>query len=150
MDKSFESVSPADKFAYKTQKPDSIMIWAAVASNGEKSPIFRIPDGVKINQHVYLDFLKNEVKQWIDSTFGNHLFALHKTLPQLIVQISSRTGVKKILSIFGTRLFGLLLLLMPTPWILPCRVWWRGTPITISFCSEYASPIFRHCVLSLR
>ena len=69
--KSFESVSPADKFAYKTQKPDSIMIWAAVASNGEKSPIFRIPDGVKINQHVYLDFLKNEVKPWIDSTFGN-------------------------------------------------------------------------------
>lgn len=65
------SISPSVKFAFKRQKPDSIMIWAAVASNGKKSPIFRIPDGVKINQTVYLDFLKEKVKPWIDSEFPN-------------------------------------------------------------------------------
>ena len=66
-----DDIDPDQKFAGKAQKSASIMVWAAVASNGEKSPIFRIPDGVKINQHVYLDFLKEKVKPWINSTFPN-------------------------------------------------------------------------------
>ncbi|QQP57281.1 Hypothetical protein FKW44_002208, partial [Caligus rogercresseyi] len=37
----------------------------AVASNGKKSPLLRIPDGVKINKIVYLDFLKTKVFPWI-------------------------------------------------------------------------------------
>jgi hypothetical protein len=62
-------IDPSIRTAYKTQKPASLMIWAAVASNGKKSPVFRIPDGVKINQEVYLAFLKDSVKPWIQREF---------------------------------------------------------------------------------
>eukprot|EP00095_Tigriopus_kingsejongensis_P011975 maker-scaffold906_size82779-snap-gene-0.13 protein:Tk11975 transcript:maker-scaffold906_size82779-snap-gene-0.13-mRNA-1 annotation:"1 transposase" len=44
--KDLSRVDPNVKFVFKRQKPESVMIWAAVASNGKKSPIFRIPDGV--------------------------------------------------------------------------------------------------------
>ncbi|QQP56359.1 Putative transposable element [Caligus rogercresseyi] len=37
----------------------------AVASNGKKSPLLRIQNGVKINNIVYLDFLKTKVFPWI-------------------------------------------------------------------------------------
>ncbi|QQP41069.1 Putative LOC100197594 [Caligus rogercresseyi] len=47
------------------QTPVSVMVWGAVASNGKKSPLLRIPDGIKINKIVYLDFLKTKVFPWI-------------------------------------------------------------------------------------
>ncbi|QQP38902.1 Hypothetical protein FKW44_019614, partial [Caligus rogercresseyi] len=37
----------------------------AVASNGKKSPLLCISDGVKINKIVFLDFLKTKVLLWI-------------------------------------------------------------------------------------
>ncbi|QQP48875.1 Putative LOC100197594, partial [Caligus rogercresseyi] len=42
----------------------------AVASNGKKSPLLLIPDSVKINKIVYLDFLKTKVFPWIQEEFG--------------------------------------------------------------------------------
>ncbi|QQP52572.1 Uncharacterized protein FKW44_004761, partial [Caligus rogercresseyi] len=42
----------------------------AVASNGKKSPLLRIPDGFKINKIVYLDFLQTKVFPWIQEEFG--------------------------------------------------------------------------------
>ncbi|QQP51526.1 Putative transposable element, partial [Caligus rogercresseyi] len=42
----------------------------AVASNDKKSPLLQIPDGVKINKIVYLDFLKTKVFPWIQEEFG--------------------------------------------------------------------------------
>lgn len=69
LSRDLSATDPAAKYAFTRQKPDSIMIWAAVASNGKKSPIFCIPDGVKINQDVYLKFLEDKVKPWIDSEF---------------------------------------------------------------------------------
>ncbi|QQP35952.1 Uncharacterized protein FKW44_020909 [Caligus rogercresseyi] len=47
----------------------SLMVWRAVASNDKKSPLLRIPDGVKINKIVYLDFLKTKVFSWIHEEF---------------------------------------------------------------------------------
>ena len=55
---------------YRMQKPSSVMVWGAVASNGKKSPLFRIPDGVKINRNVYLDFLKTKVLPWVHKEFA--------------------------------------------------------------------------------
>ncbi|QQP41651.1 Putative transposable element, partial [Caligus rogercresseyi] len=42
----------------------------AVASNGKKSPLFQILDGVKVNKIVYLDFLKTKVFPWIQEEFS--------------------------------------------------------------------------------
>ncbi|QQP39268.1 Putative transposable element, partial [Caligus rogercresseyi] len=41
-----------------------------VASNGQKSPLLRIPYGIKINKIVCLDILKTKVFPWIQEEFG--------------------------------------------------------------------------------
>ncbi len=69
LSRDISAVNPSDMFAFMKQKPDSVMIWAVAALNGKKSPIFRIPEGVKSNQYVYLNFLKETVKPWIESEF---------------------------------------------------------------------------------
>ena len=37
------------------------MVWAFVASTGEKTPLVFFEDEVKINQHVYLKWLKKQL-----------------------------------------------------------------------------------------
>ena len=44
-----------DSLMFRRQKPASVMIWAGVTSTGEKTPLIFIEEGVKVNQHVYLD-----------------------------------------------------------------------------------------------
>ena len=69
LSKDSSTIDSSIRDVYRVQGPASIMTWAAVASNGQKSPIFSILDGVKINQHTYLDFLENQVKPWVEKTF---------------------------------------------------------------------------------
>ena len=45
----------------KRQKPASVMVWAAVASDGSKSPLIVIEEGVKVNSQVYLNMLQEKV-----------------------------------------------------------------------------------------
>ncbi len=59
------SIAPGARNVYRMQKPLSVMTWGAIASNGKKSPLFRIPDGVKINKETYLAFLEDKVLPWI-------------------------------------------------------------------------------------
>ena len=46
------------------------MAWALVTSTGENTPFIFIEKGVKVNQHEYLDLLKNKLVPWINATFG--------------------------------------------------------------------------------
>ena len=46
------------------------MVWTGVTNTGEKTPLIFIEEGVKVNQHVYLDLLKNKLVSWINATFG--------------------------------------------------------------------------------
>ena len=39
---------------------------------------FFVEDGVKVNQHVYLDMLKNRVLSWINSLPGNQAVTLQQ------------------------------------------------------------------------
>ena len=57
--------------SFQQQKPSSIMVWAGVTSCGQKTPLIFIDQGVKINQHVYLEMIKNKVLPRVDETFGN-------------------------------------------------------------------------------
>mgnify|MGYP000504172705 CR=1 FL=1 len=43
------------------------MVWAGVTSSGLKTPLIFVEDGVKINQHVYLDMLKDRVVPWVNA-----------------------------------------------------------------------------------
>lgn len=55
----------------RRQKPTSVMVWAAVASDGRKSPLVVIDEGVKVNSQVYLNMLKEKVLPWLTESFGN-------------------------------------------------------------------------------
>ena len=56
----------------KTQKPASVMVWAAVSPCGLKSPLVFIPKGVKVNTAVYLDMMKKKVLPWLNNTHWDH------------------------------------------------------------------------------
>ena len=45
------------------------MVWAGVTSTGEKTPLIFVEEGAKINQHVYLNMLKEQLVPWINATF---------------------------------------------------------------------------------
>ena len=59
-----------DKLMFRRQKLASVMVWAEVTSTGEKTLLIFIEEGVKVNQHVYLNLLKNKLVPWINATFG--------------------------------------------------------------------------------
>ena len=47
-------------------------------SNGLKTLLIFVEDGIKVNQHVYLDMLKNRVLPWINSLPGNQVVTLQQ------------------------------------------------------------------------
>ena len=48
-----QSIQEDHRRVYRTQKPASVMVWAAV-SESSSSPLFFIPQGVKIKRDVYI------------------------------------------------------------------------------------------------
>lgn len=53
----------------KTQKPASLMVWAAVSSKG-RSPLIFVPNGVKINKEVYINqILEGGLIPWTDELY---------------------------------------------------------------------------------
>ena len=45
------------------------MVWTGVTSIREKSPLIIIGKGFKVNQHMYLDLLKEKLVTWTNATF---------------------------------------------------------------------------------
>ena len=76
--KNKESVPVELRTSLRRQKPASVMVWAGVTSNGLKTPLIFVQDGVKVNQHVYMDMLKNRVLPWINSLPGNQAVTLQQ------------------------------------------------------------------------
>ena len=114
-------VDPSLKYVYRSQKPRSIRIWCAVASNGKKSPVFRIPHGVKMNQSVYLTFLKEKVLPWIKSEFPGKKSVSLRTQPLHMEPRLFRHGASRILTISRPKKCGPLLHQTSTPLTSLCR-----------------------------
>ena len=57
--KNKESVPVELQSSFRRQKPASVMVWVGVTSNGLKTLLIFVKDGIKVNQHIYLDMLKN-------------------------------------------------------------------------------------------
>ena len=55
---------------FRRQKPASVMVWAGLTFTGEETLLIFIEEGIKVNQHVYLDLLKNKLVPWINATLG--------------------------------------------------------------------------------
>ncbi len=60
------------------QKPASVMVWAGVMSDGKKSPLIFVPEGLKINKEVYLNMLVDQVMPWIKAEYGDTHFTFQQ------------------------------------------------------------------------
>ena len=58
-----------DRLMFQRPKPASVMVWAGVTSTGKKTPLFFNEEGVKVNQHVYLELLREKLVPWVNATF---------------------------------------------------------------------------------
>ena len=63
-------VPQGSRLHFRRQKPAGVMVWAAVASDGTKSPLIFIKEGVKVNSQVYMQMLDEKVLPWLTETFG--------------------------------------------------------------------------------
>ena len=55
----------------RRMKPDGVMVWSAVDSDGSKSALVFIEVGVRVNTQVYIKMLTGSVLTWITESFGN-------------------------------------------------------------------------------
>ena len=58
-----------DRAVFRRQKPQSVMVWAGVTTDGRKTPLIFIEEGVKVNKEVYLALLKDKVLPWLQSEY---------------------------------------------------------------------------------
>lgn len=76
LSQSIEAIPIGAKKVRRTQKPASVMVWAAVSSEG-KSPLIFVPSGVKINKNLYIrDILEAGLVPWTKKQYpdGNWTF----------------------------------------------------------------------------
>ncbi len=59
---------------FRRQKPASCMVWAGVMMDGKEMPLIFVPEGVKINQHTYLDLMETQVVPCAKETYGKKPF----------------------------------------------------------------------------
>ena len=69
--KSSKDLSVNARSHLKRQKPASVMVWAAVASDGSKSPLIVIEEGVKPNSQVFFNMLEENILPWLTESFGH-------------------------------------------------------------------------------
>ena len=69
--KNVENISVEQRIAFRRQKPASTMMWDGVTSWGQKASLIFIEGGLKINQHIYLAILKDEVLLLVKKPIGN-------------------------------------------------------------------------------
>ena len=66
-----EDLPEGSRTHFRRMKPAGVMVWAAVASDGSKSPLIFIKEGVKVNTQLYIKMLAENVLPWITKSFGN-------------------------------------------------------------------------------
>ncbi len=47
------------------------MVWAGMMSDGNKTPLVLMPEGVEINKEVYITMLKDHVLPWIRENYSS-------------------------------------------------------------------------------
>ena len=67
--KNKKDVALEDRAVFRRQKPQSVMVWAGVTTDGRKTPLIFIEEGVRVNKDVYLALLKDEVLPWLQSEY---------------------------------------------------------------------------------
>ena len=63
---------------FKSQKPQSVMVFAAVTTDGHKSPIIFVEANTKINSDIYIEILKDKIYPWVLSIYGKGPFVFQQ------------------------------------------------------------------------
>uniref|UniRef100_A0A914EMM5 Transposase n=1 Tax=Acrobeloides nanus TaxID=290746 RepID=A0A914EMM5_9BILA len=65
-----EEPDSEERAVERTQKAESVMVWAAITALG-KTPLVFVPQNVKINKEVYTDVLERHLLPWAHTIFGD-------------------------------------------------------------------------------
>ena len=103
-----EDIPLNERIAYKHQKAVSVMVWAGVTSTGEKTPLIFVEEGVKLNQHVDQNMMKEQLVPCINAAFRESGITPSKTEPHPTLLILSKSGTTRIWQVSGQRSYGLL------------------------------------------
>ena len=69
------SAVPIDhKMIFKSQKLQSVMVFAVVTTDGHKRLIIFVEANTKINSDIYIEILKDKIYPWVLSIYGKGLF----------------------------------------------------------------------------
>lgn len=72
------SIGNEHLFAFRKQKPASLMVWAAITRNG-RSPLVFVPEGCKINAQVYRELiLEGALEPWTRKHFGSEPYVFQQ------------------------------------------------------------------------
>ena len=73
------SAVPIDhKMIFKSQNPHSVMVFAAVTTDGHKNPIIFVEVNTKINSDIYIEILKDKIYPWVLSIYGKGPFVFQQ------------------------------------------------------------------------
>ena len=73
------SAVPIDhKMIFKSQKLQSVMVLAAVTTDGHKSLIIFVEANTKINSDIYIEILSDKIYPWILSIYGKEPFVFQQ------------------------------------------------------------------------
>ncbi len=67
--RSFKDIPTEVRGIFRKQKPASVMASAGVMTDGKKSPLIFMPEGVKINKNTYLDMLNDDMLPWLQENY---------------------------------------------------------------------------------
>ena len=85
-----------DWLMFPRQEPASVMVWARVTSTEEKTPLFLIEKGLKVNQHVYLELLRKKLVPWMNAAVRKVELPSSRTGPHPTQPIFSKNDVRRI------------------------------------------------------
>ena len=76
--KSIEAIPGNAGKVFRTQKPASVMVWAAISERG-KTPLVFVPQGIKINKERYIeDILEGALIPWCNSVYGDEVWTFQQ------------------------------------------------------------------------
>lgn len=69
--RTLKDIPDVHRIVTRRQKPPSVMVWAAVMSDGKKMPLIFVEEGLKVNKDVYLNMLQSQVLPWFQNEYRN-------------------------------------------------------------------------------
>lgn len=78
LSRSLEAIPGNAGKVFRTQKPASVMVWAAISESGKSLLVF-VPQGVKINKERYIeDILEGALRPWCNSVYGDEAWSFQQ------------------------------------------------------------------------